>query len=66
MTRSLKSYLPAPGQQRDNTMVILNARVPLEMRENLKKFALRNKWKPSEVIRASIQKFIDDERVKSA
>ncbi len=63
--RSLRSYLPPSNAKQEKT-VIINARISREMREEVKVLAAKSRWKPSQIVRASLQKFIDDERAKSA
>lgn len=58
--RSIRSYLPHPDQT-DKT-VIIQARISEKMKEMLRELADKNRWKASDVIRASLQKFLDDEK----
>jgi predicted DNA-binding protein len=58
--RSIRNYLPKPGHQEKTEIV--QARIPSAMKEEMKRLADKNHWKPSQIIRAGIQKFIEDVR----
>lgn len=60
MNRPIRSYLPDPELEK-NKEVVLQARVPVTMRRYLKMIADKNHWSASQVIRAGLEKFIDDE-----
>lgn len=57
--RSLKSYLPAPPDDLDK---IVNVRVPIEIAQRVKAIAKRNKWTSSDVVRAGLYKFLDEDK----
>lgn len=57
MSRSIRSYLP---QHHDFTDAICVKMSPA-LKKKVKEIAKRNKWTPSEVVRAGLEKFVDDE-----
>lgn len=57
--RSIRSYLPYPD--RYDFSQFMQARISRDLKRRVLEIAKRNCWTPSEVIRAGLRKFVDDE-----
>lgn len=62
--RSIRSYIPK-NKHPDKTEM-LHVRVPSEMKEKFFKIAKMNRFKPADVLRGAILKFIDDEQSRAS
>jgi hypothetical protein len=60
MSRSIRSYLPEP-HVRTEFDVVVAGRVSVALKEKIKLICKKNGWGSSEVIRAALEKFADDE-----
>lgn len=60
MSRSIRSYLPQDHDLSDQ----LNVKMPPELKRRVKEIAKHNRWTPSQVVRACLHKFIDDEQTE--
>lgn len=59
--RSLRKYLPRVQQAEKETVAIM-VRMPKSMKEEMERLAKGNGWKVSQVIRAGISRFIEEEK----
>lgn len=58
--KTLTSYLPDPHQKTS----LIQARVSPELAAKVKELAKLTGWKPAEIVRAGLMKFIDEHRNK--
>lgn len=59
--RSLRSFLPEPDEK-DNKVMIIQARVTPRIATQIRTTAKKYGWRPSDVVRAGLLKFLEDER----
>ncbi len=60
---TIRSYLPVP--EYSDRSLIIQARVSPKMKLQIKQIAKENNWCASQVIRAGLEKFLDDELPQS-
>jgi antitoxin component of RelBE/YafQ-DinJ toxin-antitoxin module len=58
--RTLHSFLPEPRPERT---VVIQARVSPDLKARVEEVAYSRGWNPSEVIRAGVMKFLDEENL---